>query len=110
LRKQQIIQGSVHLCIGQEGIYVGARSALTDDDKVFSTYRGHGWAMACNVPPEQILAELLGRETGVNRGRGGSAMFSAPEYGFMGENSIVGAGAPIACGAALAAVRQGEPR
>lgn len=110
LRKQQIIQGSIHLCVGQESIYVGARSALTDDDRVFSTYRGHGWAMACGVPAEAILAELMGRETGVNKGRGGSAMFSAADYGFYGENSIVGAGAPIACGAALAARVKGEPR
>jgi len=110
LRKQQIIQGSVHLCIGQEAVYVGARGALTDDDRVFSTYRGHGWAMACGVPAEGILAELLGRETGVCRGRGGSAMFSAADYGFYGENSIVGAGAPIACGAALSARVKHEPR
>jgi TPP-dependent pyruvate/acetoin dehydrogenase alpha subunit len=110
LRKQQIIQGSVHLCIGQEAIYVGSRSALTPQDRVFSTYRGHGWAIACGVPAEGILAELLGRETGVCRGRGGSAMFSAPDHGFYGENSIVGAGAPIACGAALSARIKGEDR
>ncbi len=101
LRKQQIIQGSVHLCIGQESIYTGALQALQEGDQVFSTYRGHGWALACGVPPEAILAELLGRQTGVNQGRGGSAYFSAADWGFYGENSIVGAGAPIACGAAL---------
>lgn len=110
LRKQQVIQGSVHLCIGQEVIYAGSRSALTPLDRVFSTYRGHGWAIACGVPAEGILAELLGRETGVCRGRGGSAMFSAADYGFYGENSIVGAGAPIACGAALSARIKGEDR
>lgn len=110
LRKQQTIQGSVHLCVGQEAIYVGARGALTAEDRVFSTYRGHGWAMACGVPAEGILAELLGRETGVCRGRGGSAMFSAADYGFYGENSIVGAGAPIACGAALSARVKKEAR
>lgn len=101
LRKQQIIQGSVHLCIGQESIYTGALQALTDKDQVFSTYRGHGWALACGVPASAIFAELLGRETGVNKGRGGSAYFTAADWGFYGENSIVGAGAPIACGAAL---------
>jgi TPP-dependent pyruvate/acetoin dehydrogenase alpha subunit len=110
LRKQQIIQGSVHLCIGQESIYVGSRGALTAEDRVFSTYRGHGWAVACGVPAEGIFAELLGRETGVCKGRGGSAMFSAADYGFFGENSIVGAGAPIACGAALSARIKNEPR
>ncbi|MEO7231777.1 MAG: thiamine pyrophosphate-dependent dehydrogenase E1 component subunit alpha [Polaromonas sp.] len=104
LRKSGDIQGSVHLCIGQESIYSGACAALQPGDRVFSTYRGHGWAHACDVPAEGILAELLGRESGVCQGRGGSAYFSAPEWGFYGENSIVGAGAPIACGAALASV------
>ena len=104
LRKSGDIQGSVHLCIGQEGIYSGTCAALQPGDRVFSTYRGHGWAHACDVPAEGILAELLGRESGVCQGRGGSAYFSAPEWGFYGENSIVGAGAPIACGAALASV------
>lgn len=104
LRKQGDIQGSVHLCIGQEAIYTGACAALQRGDRLFSTYRGHGWAHACGVPAEGILAELLGRETGVCRGRGGSAYFSAADWGFYGENSIVGAGAPIACGAALASL------
>src|SRR5690606_41150349 len=72
LRKAQAIQGSIHLCIGQESIYVGARNALRADDYVFSTYRGHGWAVACGVPPKAILAELLGRESGLCKGRGRS--------------------------------------
>ena len=110
LRKGQFIQGSVHLCIGQEAIYAGSCQALSADDAVFSTYRGHGWALARGVPAEGILAELLGRQTGICRGRGGSAMFSAADYGFYGENSIVGAGAPLACGAALAARLRGEQR
>ena len=108
LRKTQEIQGSIHLCNGQEAIYVGARKALRDDDYVFSTYRGHGWAVACGVPCEAIFAELLGRETGVCHGRGGSAFFSAPDWGFYGENSIVAAGTAIACGAALTAKLAGR--
>lgn len=110
LRKGQQIQGSVHLCIGQEGIYVGACNALRADDYVFGTYRGHGWALARGVPPELLFAELLGRETGVCKGRGGSAYFSAPDWGFYGENSIVAAGAPIGCGAALTSRIRGESR
>ena len=102
LRKSGDVQGSVHLCIGQEAIYAGTCAALQPQDRVFSTYRGHGWALARGVPAVGVLAELLGRETGVCQGRGGSAYFSAPQWGFYGENSIVGAGAPIACGAALA--------
>jgi TPP-dependent pyruvate/acetoin dehydrogenase alpha subunit len=97
------VVGSVHLGIGQEAIAVGACSELhLPDDAVFATYRGHGWALACGVEPTALFAELLGRESGVNGGRGGSAYFSAPRYGFYGENSIVGAHLPIAVGTAMA--------
>jgi pyruvate dehydrogenase E1 component alpha subunit len=99
------IAGSVHLEIGQEAIAVGALLALRPGDPVFSTYRGHGWALASGSSFSSLFAELLGREAGVNGGRGGSAYLSDVTHGFYGENSIVGAGAPIACGAALAAKR-----
>jgi TPP-dependent pyruvate/acetoin dehydrogenase alpha subunit len=105
------IVGSVHLCNGQEAIYVGACAALDlPRDLVFPTYRGHGWTLAAGVPPHALLAELLGRATGVNGGRGGSAYLTAPDHGMYGENSIVGAGAPIAAGAALAATYDGSGR
>lgn len=104
------IAGSVHLCIGQEAGPVGACAALGEQDAVFATYRGHGWAIARGVPLEPLFAELLGRESGVCGGRGGSAYFTAPRYGFYGENSIVGAGAPIAVGAALAGRHDGTGR
>ncbi len=111
LRAREEIVGSVHLCNGQEAIYVGACAALDlTRDAVFPTYRGHGWAIACGVPLVQIFGELMGREIGVNGGRGGSAYFTAPDYGMYGENSIVGAGAPIAAGAALAATFDGSGR
>ncbi|MEU6414274.1 thiamine pyrophosphate-dependent dehydrogenase E1 component subunit alpha [Microbispora sp. NPDC046933] len=110
LRLAGPIVGSVHLCIGQEAIPVGACDVLEPEDALFATYRGHGWALARGVPAERMFAELLGRETGVNGGRGGSAYFTAAEYGFHGENSIVGAGAPIACGAALAGRYDGSNR
>jgi pyruvate dehydrogenase E1 component alpha subunit len=103
LRVSGDIVGSVHLCIGQEAGPVGTCDVLEPQDALFCTYRGHGWALARGVPAEGILAELLGRATGVCGGRGGSAYFTAPKYGFYGENSIVGAGAPVAAGAALAA-------
>src|SRR5665811_1025232 len=109
LHSEEEIVGSGHLCNGQEAVAVGVCSALDDGDALFATYRGHGWALARGVPPVGILGELLGRRMGVNGGRGGSAYFSAPEFGFFGENSIVGAGAPIAVGAALAFKRRGEP-
>ncbi|WP_026876665.1 thiamine pyrophosphate-dependent dehydrogenase E1 component subunit alpha [Jiangella gansuensis] len=110
LRLNGDVVGSVHLCIGQEAGPVGACSALEPADALFATYRGHGWALARGVPAVGILAELLGRATGVNGGRGGSAYFSAPEYGFHGENSIVGGGAPLAVGAALAGRFDGTGR
>ncbi|TDD64957.1 thiamine pyrophosphate-dependent dehydrogenase E1 component subunit alpha [Jiangella aurantiaca] len=110
LRLNGDIVGSVHLCIGQEAGPVGACSVLEPADALFATYRGHGWALARGVPAAGILAELLGRSTGVNGGRGGSAHFSAPEHGFHGENSIVGGGAPLAVGAALAGRFDGTGR
>ncbi|AKS31006.1 thiamine pyrophosphate-dependent dehydrogenase E1 component subunit alpha [Mycolicibacterium goodii] len=111
LRAAGSVVGSVHLCNGQEAIYVGASNALDlPRDLVFPTYRGHGWAIACGTPLEGLFAELMGRETGVNGGRGGSAYLSSPDHGMMGENSIVGAGAPIAAGAALAARYDGSGR
>ena len=110
LRLDGPIVGSVHLAIGQEAVAVGACSQLRSHDALYATYRGHGWAVARGVPPREIFAELLGRATGVNGGRGGSAYFSAPQHGFHGENSIVGAGAPIATGAALAAKHDGSGR
>jgi TPP-dependent pyruvate/acetoin dehydrogenase alpha subunit len=104
------VAGSVHLEIGQEAIPVGALLALRPDDAVFCTYRGHGWALASGATFTAVFAELLGREGGVNGGRGGSAYLSDAAHHFYGENSIVGAGAPIACGAALAATYDGSGR
>lgn len=110
LRLSGAIVGSVHLANGQESVAVATCGELRAVDAVYATYRGHGWALARGVPARGIIAELLGRSTGVNGGRGGSAHFSAPEFGFHGENSIVGAGAPIAVGAALAARYDGSGR
>lgn len=99
LRLAGDIVGSVHLCIGQEAGPVGACAVLEPRDALFATYRGHGWALARGVPADALFGELLGKASGVNGGRGGSAYFTAPEHGFNGENSIVGAGVPLAVGA-----------
>jgi pyruvate dehydrogenase E1 component alpha subunit len=110
LHKSGDVRGSVHLCIGQEAGPAGACDALGQADALFATYRGHGWAIGRGTPLHPLFAELLGRATGVNGGRGGSAHFSAPEYGFYGENSIVGGGASHAVGAALAGKYDGTDR
>ncbi len=97
------IEGSMHLCPGQEAIPVGACRALTEHDFVMATYRGHGWAVARGIPLRDLFSELLHRNSPLCGGRGGSPYFSAIDYGFLGENSIVGAGLPVAAGSALAA-------
>lgn len=104
------VAGSVHLCLGQEAIPVGALAALGPADRVLATYRGHGWAIARGSSPTGVLAEIAQREGGVNGGRAGSPLLSDPAVGFLGENSIVGAGSPIASGVALAAKTQGSDR
>lgn len=108
-QKDATIAGSVHLCAGQEAVPVGAMAALRDDDQVVATYRGHGWALESGVTPELLFAEVSHKSGGINGGRAGSAMVIAPER-FLGENSIVAAGAPIGCGAALAAQAKGDGR
>jgi 2-oxoisovalerate dehydrogenase E1 component len=107
LRREGFMEGSIHLCAGQEAVPVGVTTVLDSADRVVATYRGHGWALACGVPVTELLAEVCQRAGGINGGRCGSALLNAPGYGFLGENSIVGAGAPIAAGVALAAARQG---
>jgi 2-oxoisovalerate dehydrogenase E1 component len=102
------ILGSVHLCAGQEAVPVGALVALSETDQVVATYRGHGWAIASGLPLAEIFGEICHRQTGVNGGRGGSAYMMAPHARFIGENSIVGAGLPIACGIAMANVSMGN--
>ena len=103
LSREGFIKGSIHLCLGQEAIPVGVAAAQESGDRVIATYRGHGWAIARGVPLEPLLGEICQRAGGLNGGRCGSPLLSAPDYGFLGENSIVGAGVPIAAGAAMAA-------
>ncbi|MBI1832315.1 MAG: dehydrogenase, partial [Planctomycetes bacterium] len=84
-----LIHGACHTYIGQEAIAAGVCAHLGNDDVVFSTHRGHGHALAKGVTPEQLMAELYGRATGVSRGRGGSMHLFAPEVGMMGTSGIV---------------------
>jgi len=102
------LTGSVHLCCGQEAIPVGACHALQPGDALVTTYRGHGWAVARGLPVADLFAEFLGRDSRLAGGRGGSPYLMAPHLGFLGENSIVGAGVPMALGAALARKLRGQ--
>ncbi|MCO6451769.1 MAG: thiamine pyrophosphate-dependent dehydrogenase E1 component subunit alpha [Caldilineales bacterium] len=101
------LRGSLHPCIGQEATNVGAVFALRQDDYMTCTYRGHGHSIAKGLDPKEGMAELLGRETGCSKGKGGSMHWTDLEVGLLGENAIVGAGAPIAVGAAMRAKLDG---
>jgi TPP-dependent pyruvate/acetoin dehydrogenase alpha subunit len=94
------IKGSVHSSVGQEAVAVGVCSTLGGEDYISSTHRGHGHALAKGASPERMLAELMGRETGYCRGKGGSMHVTDIAIGMLGANGIVGAGVSIALGAA----------
>ena len=96
------IGGTMHLCIGQEASAVGACSVLERKDKIITTHRGHGHSIAKGMDIGRMMAELLGRETGYCHGKGGSMHIADLDVGHLGANGIVGAGLPIATGAALA--------
>lgn len=96
------IPGFIHLGIGQEAVPVGVMQALTQADTIASTHRGHGHALAKGLPLEGFFAELLGKETGLCKGRGGSMHVADMAVGMLGANGIVGAGSSIALGSALA--------
>ncbi|MDA8047987.1 MAG: dehydrogenase E1 component subunit alpha/beta [Actinomycetota bacterium] len=96
------VPGFVHLSIGQEAAAVGACWPLRPDDVITSTHRGHGHCLAKGLQPEGMFAELMGRDQGTNRGRGGSMHIADPALGIFGANGIVAAGLPIAVGAATA--------
>jgi 2-oxoisovalerate dehydrogenase E1 component len=104
------VVGSIHLCAGQEAVPVAAVAGLASSDQIISTYRGHGWALASGLPVLEVFGEVCQRSIGINGGRGGSAYLMAPWTRFIGENSIVGAGVPIACGVAQANIAAGNGR
>ena len=103
LHGEGAVRGSLHLCIGQEATAVGACAALNTDDYMTCTYRGHGQSLAKGLSVRAAMAELLGRETGCCKGRGGSMHLTDVSVGLLGENGIVAAGMPIATGAAFTA-------
>jgi pyruvate dehydrogenase E1 component alpha subunit len=96
-----LIPGSTHPCIGQEAIKAGAIAAIDESDLVLATYRGHGEALLKRVDPVAIMAELMGRATGICKGKGGSMHLSDPSTGLISTNAIVAGHIPMAGGAAL---------
>jgi pyruvate dehydrogenase E1 component alpha subunit len=102
------VPGFIHLSIGQEAVSVGVMSALTAEDTIASTHRGHGHAIAKGLPLDGFFSELLARDEGLCRGRGGSMHVADMSVGMLGANGIVGAGLSIALGSALAHKRLGR--
>ncbi|XP_071957282.1 probable pyruvate dehydrogenase E1 component subunit alpha, mitochondrial [Antedon mediterranea] len=100
LYKSKEIRGFLHLYSGQEACAVGMKASMTDDDHIITAYRCHGWTYLMGVSVHQILAELTGRSTGIQRGKGGSMHMYTKN--FYGGNGIVGAQVPLGAGVALA--------
>lgn len=101
LFKKGLINGTAHFCIGQEYIPVIVSHYLNKNDFVTSTHRGHGHALAKGLDPAKLLAELVGKQTGYNSGKGGSQHIISKEYGYFA-NGITGGMIPIATGLAFA--------
>ncbi|HYH17080.1 MAG TPA: thiamine pyrophosphate-dependent dehydrogenase E1 component subunit alpha [Azospirillum sp.] len=102
------IPGFVHLYAGEEACATGIMMHLNDNDRIASTHRGHGHCIAKGVDVHGMMAEIYGRATGSCRGKGGSMHIADLSKGMMGANGILGAGAPLVCGAALAAKVRGD--
>ncbi|MCD7443374.1 thiamine pyrophosphate-dependent dehydrogenase E1 component subunit alpha [Streptomyces lincolnensis] len=105
---QGLVKGTTHLAAGHEAIAVGASAALRDDDYVFATYRGHHHALARGATPEECLAELMSRATGLCGAKGGSMHLTKASTGMLGSYAIVGAHLPMAVGAAWSARLRGS--
>ena len=95
------IGGFLHLYIGQEAVCTGLIAARRSNERVITAYRDHGVAVSCGIPAKEVMAELLGKATGVSHGKGGSMHMASPERNFWGGHGIVGAHLPIAAGMAL---------
>jgi TPP-dependent pyruvate/acetoin dehydrogenase alpha subunit len=105
---QNLVKGTSHLSLGQEAIATGFAVAMKPGDLSFCTYRGHAHTLARGVPFEQVLGELMQRDNGLMRGKGGSMHLTSVERGVMGSYAIIGAHLPIACGAAWRAQYKGQ--
>ncbi|MEM7125114.1 MAG: thiamine pyrophosphate-dependent dehydrogenase E1 component subunit alpha [Chloroflexota bacterium] len=101
LYEKGLTWGTMHLSIGQEGTAVGASTALTKDDYLLNTHRGHGHCLAWGSEPNLMMAEFMGKETGYCRGRGGSMHIADVDANNLGANGIVAGGVPTAVGVGL---------
>src|SRR4051812_39056572 len=104
---QNLVKGTSHLSLGQEAVATGFAAAMQAGDLSFCTYRGHAHTLARGVPVEQVLGELMQRDNGLMRGKGGSMHLTSASHGVMGSYAIIGAHLPIACGAAWRAQYKG---
>jgi TPP-dependent pyruvate/acetoin dehydrogenase alpha subunit len=104
---QNLVKGTSHLSLGQEAVAAGFGCAMQPGDLSFCTYRGHAHTLARGVPVEKVLGELMQRDNGLMRGKGGSMHLTSVEHGVMGSYAIIGAHLPIACGAAWRAQYKG---
>jgi acetoin:2,6-dichlorophenolindophenol oxidoreductase subunit alpha len=100
---QNLVPGTIHLYAGEEAVAVGVCSALERDDYITSTHRGHGHCIAKGADLKRTMAEILGKETGYCKGKGGSMHIADFSIGMLGATAVVGAGLPIAVGAGLSA-------
>jgi acetoin:2,6-dichlorophenolindophenol oxidoreductase subunit alpha len=105
---QNLVKGTSHLSLGQEAVAAGFACAMEKGDLSFCTYRGHAHTLARGVPVEQVLGELMQRDNGLMRGKGGSMHLTSEPHGVMGSYAIIGAHLPIACGAAWRAQYKGQ--
>ncbi|MFA6266753.1 MAG: thiamine pyrophosphate-dependent dehydrogenase E1 component subunit alpha [Pseudolabrys sp.] len=105
---QNLVKGTSHLSLGQEAVATGFAEAMQKGDLSFCTYRGHAHTLARGVPVEKVLGELMQRDNGLMRGKGGSMHLTSEEHGVMGSYAIIGAHLPIACGAAWRAQYKGD--
>src|SRR5437660_1595031 len=105
---QNLVKGTSHLSLGQEAVAAGCAAAMKPGDLSFCTYRGHAHTLARGVPIEKVLGELMQRDNGLMRGKGGSMHLTSVDHGVMGSYAIVGAHLPIACGAAWRAQFRGD--
>src|SRR5258708_10868079 len=96
---QNLVKGTSHLALGQEAVAAGFAAAMNKDDYTFCTYRGHHHTLARGAPMLSVLGELMGRQCGLMKGKGGSMHLTSVEHGVMGSYAIVGAHLPIAAGA-----------